>query len=364
MAIKTMRDMEIEALSSNRAARITLQDVAARADVSRSTASKVLNGRTDCWASVAVRKRIEKAVADLGYRPNLSARALRSGRTHLLGFVSPGFGVQSPHSRAGGLTEAAAQQAYTVALASHPNDSASEDQAICRLVDRSVDGIAVYPVDAGGPAGHVELRALVARGFPVVTFDGASLLDFACDDVSVDYAEVGRLQARHLLQLGRRRVCMATTNPAARSNAIREAAVRDELRKAGAPPPLELSMDRPSMGEFFDAESLEAPFLDFIARHRGNFDSIVGHDGIASIAIRLLLRAGLRVPFDVAVVGAGNGMLASHGAIPITSVSTADDAAGALAFKLLMDRINGQTAEPFRRLTQPATLLVRESTGG
>jgi DNA-binding LacI/PurR family transcriptional regulator len=57
-------------------------------------------------------------------------------------------------------------------------------------------------------------------------------------------------------------------------------------------------------------------------------------------------------------------MLASHGAIPITSVSTADDAAGALAFKLLMDRINGQTAEPFRRLTQPATLLVRESTGG
>ena len=100
-----------------------------------------------------------------------------------------------------------------------------------------------------------------------------------------------------------------------------------------------------------EAEPLEAPLRSFLERHRGAFDAIVGFDAMASLAIRLIHRLGLRVPADVAVVGAGNSLLATYGVLPLTSVSTADDTAGSRA-KLAeqhqppvgQDRQNGSSA--------------------
>jgi len=195
-----------------------------------------------------------------------------------------------------------------------------------------------------------------------VTFDGASLLDFDCDDVSVDYAEVGRLQARHLLQLGRRRICLANTQPEARINAIREAAVRDELKLAGVPEPLEMRVNRPMTQEYVAADPLVESFRGFLAEHIGAFDALIGFDAMVSLAVRVFQKLGVRVPGDVAVVGSGNSMLASYGTLPLTSISTADDTAGVQAFDLLLDRIRGRYAGPFRRLTSPAALIIREST--
>jgi LacI family transcriptional regulator len=335
--------------------RITLADVAKRAGVSSVTASVVLNDRPNCWASEATRQRIRKAAAALGYRPNLSARALRAGVSHVIGVVAPG----AIATRTAGLTEAAEGSGYTVILSSHHNDSESEDLVIRRLIDRGVDGLAVYPVD---PGPHGELRRLVQSGFPAVTFDGANLLDFPCDDISVDYEAVGRLQARHLLQLGRRRVCLARAIPEARINTVRESAVRDELKRAGAPAPLVMRVARPAIREFADPEPLVEAVRRFLAGHLGSFDAVIGFDAMASLAVRALHRLGVRVPRDVAVAGSGDSMLASYGVMPLTSVSTADDLAGAKAFGLLMDRIHGRSSGPFRRLTSSAELIVREST--
>jgi hypothetical protein len=89
--------------------RITLADVAKQAGVSRVAVCEVLNNRPNCWASEATRQRIRDAAEALEYRPNLAARALRMGRTQVIGLVSPGFFTYSPYSRADGLTEAAAR---------------------------------------------------------------------------------------------------------------------------------------------------------------------------------------------------------------------------------------------------------------
>ena len=337
--------------------RVTLADVASRARVDAATASQVLNDRPNCWASEATRRRIRKAAQELVYRPNLSARALRAGVSHVIGVVAPGAIVR----RTIGLTEAAATADYTVALSCHHNDPESEDLVIRRLLDRGVDGLAVYPVD---PGPHAELRRLVESGFPVVTFDGASLLDFACDDISVDYAAVGRLQARHVLRMGRRRICLISPQPEARINAIREAAVRAELKRAGAPPPLEMRVERSVAQEMPDADSLARPFGDFLSAHAGQFDAIIGFDAMASLAVRALERLGVRVPADAAVVGSGNTILATCGVLPLTSTNTADDSAGAKAFDLLMDRVHGRSPRTHRRLTSAIELVVRESTAG
>ncbi|MEI6165661.1 MAG: LacI family DNA-binding transcriptional regulator [bacterium] len=339
--------------------RVTLADVAAKAGVDAATASQVLNDRPNCWASEATRQRIRDAAEALDYRPNLAARALRSGKTGVIGLISPGFATGSPHSRADGLTDAALKADYTVTLSSHPNDSVSEDMVIRRLLDRGVDGLAIYPVD---PGPHTELRRLVASGFPVVTFEGANLLDLECDDISVDTLAVGRRQARHLLSLGRRRICLANTKPMARIVSLREKGIREELVRAGKMAPIEMLIEGPASHEIEDAETREVAMKRFLEEHRGEFDGIIGGDQLASMAIRFLQEMGVRVPEDVAVIGGGDSILATYGIVPMTSVCAAGDLAGAKAFGLLMDRISGKCNGSYRRLTNPAKLVVRKST--
>ncbi len=339
--------------------RVTLEHVARRAGVHGTTASQVLNGRANCWASDATRQRIFDAARELGYRPNLSAQALRTGRSGIIGLISPGFGVRSQRSRPVGLTEAAASTSYAVTVSSHSNDSESEDILIRQLLDRGVDGLAVYPTDSGP---HTELRRLAQTGFPVVTFEGANLLDFECDDVSTDLEKSGRSQARHLLRLGRRRVCFANGMPEARINAIRAEAVRRELQRAKAPPPLEMRIPISTTTEFTDADLMEKPMRAFIRKHLGEFDATIGTDFTASIAIRCLQAMGLRVPHDVAVMGCDDSILASHGSLPLTTPGTIGHLAGKEAFRLIMARIRGEAGPDYRRLMLSTRLVVRQST--
>jgi LacI family transcriptional regulator len=339
--------------------RVTLNDVARASGFHRATVGQVLNDAPCCWASAATRAKIRDAARTLGYRPNLMARALRSGQSRVIGLIAPGFGIGSPHNRAAGLTEAAARHDFLVAVTSHPNDAESEDRAIRRLLDRGVDGLAIYPVDSGP---HVELRRLVARIFPVVTFHGAHLLDFPCDDVSVDCAEVGRLQARHLLDLCRRRICIANTLPPSRITTIREEGIRRELARVGAPAPLSMDLPGDIARELVGAASLTERMQAFLTRHRGAFDAVIGGDPTAALAIRLLHAMDLRVPEDVAVVGGGDSILTDYGEVPLTSVNAPNDAVGAKAFELLLERIEGHAGAEFRRLMLPTPLQVRAST--
>ena len=339
--------------------RITLAEVARHAGVHAATASQILNDRSNCWASEVTRQRVFDAARQLGYRPNLSARALRLGRSRVIGLVSPGFGVGFSNTRAAGLTEAATKADYTVALSSHPNDSVSEDKVIRRLIDNGVDGLAIYPVDSEP---HAELRRLVDNGFPVVTFDGRSLLNFECDDISVDYEAIGRMQARHLLALGCKRICLANTIPEARITAIRERAVRDEIAGAGLLPPLEMRLPGCATREFVEAGTLASPMRAFLEKHGAEIAGVIGNDQASTLAVQFLRQMGLRVPGDVEVIGSGTTMLATYGEIPLTSVTAATESAGVQAFELLVSRIEGCAGNRFRRLTTPAELYVRKST--
>ncbi|MHC4885445.1 MAG: LacI family DNA-binding transcriptional regulator [Planctomycetota bacterium] len=341
-------------------ARVTLNDVAAEAGVHRTTVSQVLNDRPGCWASDETRARVHAAVEKLGYRPNLAARALRVGKARVVGLLSPGF-LAGPHSRPVGLTDAATAHDYTVTVTSDANDAASEDRAIRRLLDRGLDGLVVYPVDQGP---HRELRRLVESDFPVVTFEGGNLLDFPSDDISIDYAAVGRLQVEHLLEQGCRQICLANAEPSARVNLLREEAIVDALAEAGMPAPVSLRVPGAGFGEEAGVIDEEDAVRCFLQEHRGGFDGLISHDRLASVVMRVLPELGLRVPDDVAVVGSGNTLLARCGAVPLTSVCTNDAAAGQRAFELLLERISGQAQEQRQRIISPTELIVRGSTLG
>ena len=339
--------------------RVTLADVARKAGVSSATASQVLNNRPNCWASLETRGRILSAARELCYRPNLTARSLREGRTQSIGAISPIYYAGAHHSRSTGIFEAARQRQYAVISSVHGNHPDQEESLIQLHLDKGVDGLILQPGDTGS---HEELRRLVNIGFPVVTLDGSCSLSFECDDVSADYTEAGRLQASHLIALGRKKIALANTVPTVYMHAVREDAIRQELEKEGLPAPLLMDI---SVGEDCEDPSqvqLESAMRSFLTLNKGNFDGILGCDRAASLAIRLLLEMGVRVPEDVSVIGAGDTPLAQFGVIPITSVSVNDSWIGEQAFKILLARIENPPKGTFRHLVSAPSLTIRASS--
>lgn len=339
---------------------ITLADVARDAKVSLSTVSQVINNRPSCWASQETRDRVIHAAKRLGYRPNLTARALRSGQSNTLGMITTGIGVGSSHSRFMGLDEAAVEKGYAVMLSYHPNTFETENSLIRRHLDRGVDGLFVYPTE---PGPHLELQALVARNFPVVAFDAEALLDFPIDDVSPDFQEIGRRQASHLLDSGHRRFCIANALPSARINLIREKAACATITEAGMAAPLFMNLEIAAKKETSSSEKIDGPLHAFLEAHRGRFDAVITYDLLAALVVRNLLEMGVRVPEDVAVMGAGNSLVAEYNALPISSISVQDDLIGREAFRLFSERAAGIVpAGEFRRIQPPLKMLIRAST--
>ena len=336
--------------------RPTLTQVAKLAGVKVSSASEILNRKANCWSSQATRDRVFAAAKELGYRPNQTARSLRSGKTKTLGVIITSHEYSN---RMAGLDNAAYANNYAVILTFNANDPAMEDKLIINHMDRGVDGLIIYPSDTGQ---HTELRKLVEQGFPLVTFNGVGL-NFECDDVSPDYICVGRLQSRHLLEIGRRRICIATTTPSAFINDIREEGIRRELLEHGLQKPMIFNIKYADDNEAQSSEILYPQIAEFITRHKGEFDSIIAFDSMAAMAARAVLENGLRIPDDVAIVGAGNNILSSHGVLPLTSIDTSDEWIGMKAFELVTNRIDGKLPKnKFERIVSSSNLIVRQST--
>ncbi|RLP96028.1 LacI family transcriptional regulator, partial [Micromonospora sp. CV4] len=177
----------------------TLKDVARLADVSVKTVSNVINGYPH--VSPDVRHRVETAVAQLRYRPNVSARTLRTGRTGVLALVLPDGDVPYPDDLAREVVRAAGSRGYRVVIeqAGPDDERAAPTPADARAMP--VDGVLV-----SAPVAPAELvEALAAAGRPVVLVGGEARHGH-CDRVTVDVAGAAEDAVGHLLRAGRRRI--------------------------------------------------------------------------------------------------------------------------------------------------------------
>lgn len=337
--------------------RPTLTQVAKRAGVKVSTASEILNNKKNCWASAATRKRVFDAAAQLKYRPNLAARALRIGSTFTIGLITVGL---SGSNRIYGLHDAAMAKGYTLMINFNPNQSDREEELIRHQLDRGIDALAIYPAENGT---HKEVKKLVNDGFPVVSYDGLYIMDFDCDDVYCDCREVGQMQLEHLLEIGRKRIAVTNTIPCARVNQSRHKRIAELLEQHGHDPYLDMAITQPNDKEIPDWKNLYEQIISFVRKNKGKFDAVIGYDSLASLTVRALLEEKIKVPEEVAVIGSGNSMLATHGAFPLTSIDTDDYWLGEQVFNLLFDRINHKIdKDKFRRISSTPKLLVRQST--
>lgn len=322
-----------------RASRITLKQVAEAAGVSLATASYSLNNGGSVGQET--RERVIAVAEQLGYRPNLAAKAMRTGRSGTLGFVLPDLTNPFFPLLAQTVINAAREEGYGVFLTDTQGSKEAEAQSIDALSRRGVDGIIWFPID------DLPDRQPALRGIPTVVLD-RSLDGFDC--VLFDCEAGGRMAANRLADAGHRRIGLITGPLAALSARQRADGARAVVQARG-----ELAWECEAA---FSAD-LDAKLVKLLLQRRATA-VIAGSDLIAVGVIRVLRAHGIRVPEDVSVIGFDNIPWTDLCTPPLTTIELPVNEMGVEAVRVLLGRLKSPD-DPRRRILFDVSLVERES---
>ena len=271
-----------------------MRDVAALAGVSPKTVSNVVNGGVT--VRPATRERVEAALRELDYVPNLSARGLRNGRTGAIALAFPDLGTPYSAEMVHWFVEVAHERGWAVQIEQTGTRPEREGELLYRGKEHLVDGLVLNPVTLADSA------ISGAEALPPVVVIG-EVEQSLVDQVGVDSVAAARDMTLHLAALGHRRIavlgCFRPEVDTASARA-RTLGYREGLAAAGLPhdPTLEIQAeDWSSPGGAAAADA-------FLARGDALPDALFCFtDSLALGTLHALARAGVRVPDDVSVAG-------------------------------------------------------------
>ena len=336
-------------MSSN----VSIKDVAARAGVSVGTVSNVLN-RPERVAE-ETRTRVQLAIIGLGFVRNEPARQLRAGRSRTIGLLvldaaNPFFADVSR-----GAEEAAALAGLAVILCNSGQDAVKETSYLNLMAEQRVQGLLLTPVDAD----PIRLSRLVERGMPVVLLDrraeGAGMCSVSVDDVSG-----GDLAVSHLLEMGHERVAFIGGPTTIAQVKDRLQGARKALARAGRDPDSLVTITTTSMTVAAGRGAGER--LGGLPVKRRPTAAFCGNDLLALGLLQEMIRQGLDVPNDVAIVGYDDIEFAAAAAVPLTSVRQPRHLLGKTAADLLLEETQDPQNHIHRQIEFEPYLVVRAST--
>lgn len=331
----------------------SVKDVAATAGVSLGTVSNVLN-RPDV-VSEATRGRVERAMLELGFVRNESARQLRSGSSRTLTYVV--LDARNPFFTdvAQGADDAAAKADLALFLAHSANDPVRERKILGLLQQQRVQGVLITPCD---PDAEV-LDAVARQGIPLVVVDRIRR-DGAFCSVAVDDVHGGRLAAEHLLDLGHRRIALI-------GGATHIGQVAD--RWAGARGALDATADTSVVvldgADLTVADGRRAgERLAGIPSAKRPTAAFCANDLIALGLLQHATSAGWSVPGDLAIVGYDDIEFAAAAAVPLTSVRQPRAELGRRAAELVMAEATDPDHVHEQVVFTPELVARASTTGG
>jgi DNA-binding LacI/PurR family transcriptional regulator len=336
--------------------RVTSRDVAARAGVSRTTVSFVLNDVPGVNISQETRQRVLRAAQELGYVPDAAARSLASRRTHTLGLVlvrnqshlaADAFLPQVIH----GLADSTRQAGFHLLL--EPVEDISHPDAYIHLVRaKHIDGIVL----SGPRSDDQQLAALVDEGFPVVLL--GQLPGKSVYFVDVDNQSAAREAVGHLIRLGHQHIGCITNAPAEYTGgADRLAGYRDALQAAG----LTYKEELVRFGEFVPESGYRAA-NSILQEEPPPTALFVASDVVAFGAMAAIRERGLTIPDDVALIGFDDIPLARYVDPPLTTVRLPAAELGRRAGQMIVGLIQNGETPPASTLLE-TELIVRASCG-
>ncbi|MFG1831099.1 LacI family DNA-binding transcriptional regulator [Micromonospora chersina] len=327
-----------------------LKDVAERAGVSVKTVSNVVNGYQHVRADT--RARVEAAIAELNYRPNLSARNLRKGRTGVIALAVPELDIPYFAELARHVVTAAAAHGWTVLIDQTGGGPEQERKAASGIGDHMIDGLIFSPLALTAD----DLAGL--DGMPMVLL-GERVDHGPADHVVVDNVAAAREITAHLVGLGRRRIAAigSQRTPEGASARLRLAGYTAALADAGIAYDERLVAPAPAWHRADGAAAMRH-LLSTGVRPDAIF---CFNDTLALGALRALHEAGLRVPDDVAVAGFDDIEDGRFSIPTLSTVAPDKERIARLAVELLANRLTADPDAPPRELVAPHRLALRES---
>ncbi len=327
--------------------RVTSVQVAERAGVSRSAVSRVFTPGASVSARTA--EKVKKAAHELGYRPNILARSLITGRSRIVGLVVAYLENQFYPDTIEKLSRALQQEGYHVLVFFAANTGAEADQVISELLDYQVDGIVVASVGLSNDL----TRRCDAAGIPVV------LLNRYQDDarlsaVTSDNAMGGRKVAELLLAGGHERIGYIAGWEDASTQRDREAGFIQALEHAGQ------RLAARVVGEFNYERARDATIEMFSGADRPDAVFVANDHMAFAVMDTLRFELGLRVPQDVSVVGYDDVPLAAWPAYDLTTVRQASGRMAEATAQTVLRRI-ANPEDPPERVVLPSDLILRGS---
>jgi LacI family transcriptional regulator len=333
----------------------TMKRIAGELGVSITTVSKVLNNHADIGA--ATRSRVLAKVEELGYQPNAVARSLTLRRTHTLGIVIPDLMHSFFVEIIAGIEPVASVRGYGLLLCSSGEDPRKERAELEMLRGRQVDGIMIASAHASGNTDV--LLQLASHGTTIVMIDRDDHPSVSCHRVLTDDERVGQLATSHLLDAGRTAVAHIG-GPTIVHAKRREKGWRDALRaRAITPHP-----DWVVRAGFMESDGYRS--MKRLLTVRPRIDAVFAANDPAAIgAMKAIWDAGLRVPDDIAVAGAGDIALGDLLRVPLTTVGWSRKEQGRHAAELMLNGLerDSEGEEERKRVIIPPQLIVRESCG-
>ncbi len=335
---------------------MTLKDIARELDVSISTVSKALNDSVEIGQDT---KDKIKAFAKLyNYRPNNIAISLKNKRTKNIGVIIPDILHYFFTTVFRGIEQYVNERGYNVIVCVSDESFDKEVINMEMLANGLIDGfIMSLSAETQQKNDFTHLKEVADQGIPVVLFDRVTD-DFACDKVIINDFEIAYEAVEKFIQNGRKRIALVTTESyfnvsRKRSEGYQKAIINNGL---GFDDQLVLRLPYANLNDLEISNFLDENVIDAI---------LCVNELFAIQCMRLAQKKGLKIPSDIAVIGFTDGILSRYGHPTLTTVDQHGDRMGAVAARLLIDRIENDISdesENFQTEIIEATLIEREST--
>lgn len=327
----------------------TLTDIARRLDISAVAVGLAINGKPGIGDDL--RKRILDLAAEMGYRPNLAARALRTGDSGMIGVINrnlhnPGFPQVIE-----GLDTVCQRHGFHVMVGSSRWDADRELALVNSFASRGIDGLAIVAVD---PEGVAALWEQVGGGGPLAILQAEAPVDHPrVFSIRAESERPVREAASYVAGLGHSRIALMAGTEERTSGAAREEAFTDEVRARGGEPLL--------LRVGWSLEEAHANLIPILSGPDRPTAIIANSDRLGMAVYLAAKDCGLRVPEDLSVIGHDDIEAARILDPAMTTFSVDQTAVGELAAARLISMVKGEERGE-RDVTVASTLIRREST--
>jgi LacI family transcriptional regulator len=339
--------------------RLSLEDIAKKAGVSRSTVSRVIN--KEPYVSEKTRARVMEIIEQESFRPNPAARMLVTQRTHIIGMVVPQisnvfFGDNSYFPMLLQGASAAINQHDHSMLLWLQQDGETREQFSQRIAgNRLMDGLVLCSITERDPL----VQAALDIDLPFVTVERPMGFSSKQADqfsyVTVDNVHAASMAVEHLIRLGRKRIAHITGHLTIADGQDRVQGYRQALTRAG------MRVDENLIFPGFFTREYGYLGMKALLKHKPDAVFAAG-DTTAQGALQAIQEAGLRVPDDIAIVGFDDLDIATQMTPRLTTIRQPVQQKGATAASLLIDKIEERANGP-QRVILPTELVIRQSCG-